>query len=156
MSSKRKYCWDSNVFIAWLASEADKPLADIGAVVDEVDKGEASMLVPATVVAEIFEIEGNAAGLDAFRQFLHRSNVVFVETTMDIANRAAEIRRLLRAAGRHLIRTPDATVAATAVSLRADVLHTFDNHLLALNRDPIVEGLPIERPRPLGGQMGLF
>jgi len=29
MSSTYVYCWDTNVFIAWIKEEAGKPLADI-------------------------------------------------------------------------------------------------------------------------------
>ena len=156
MGSKPVYCWDTSVFIAWLASETDKPLADIGAVVEEVDNGKASMVVANIVLSEMLEIDGNPDGVDEFRRFLRRSNVVPIDGTVQIAERAGGIRRALKAAGRHVIRTPDATIVATAILMQADVLHTFDDALLKLDGDPVVDGLRIKRPRPFSGQTKMF
>lgn len=49
MSKPIKYCWDTCVFIAWMAQEQDKPLADIEVVVEEINSGKAVLIVPVTV-----------------------------------------------------------------------------------------------------------
>ena len=54
MSNRPTYCWDANVFLAWLGEEATAPLADIDLVRGEIDKGEANLLVP--VIAYSYQI----------------------------------------------------------------------------------------------------
>ena len=45
MSDRPTYCWDTNVFLAWLSEESTAPLADIDLVRGEIDRGEANLLV---------------------------------------------------------------------------------------------------------------
>ena len=45
MSEKPKYAWDTSVFLAWLTDDATAPLADIHAVAQDVDNGDAILIV---------------------------------------------------------------------------------------------------------------
>jgi predicted nucleic acid-binding protein len=154
MSKLVKYCWDTSVFIAWIAEEEDKPLADIGTVADEISSGKAVLIVPVTIYSEILETRHTEEQLRRFEQFLKRSEVIVADTTVPIAQKASAIRSKGEAEGRK-IKTPDATVLATAILYKADVLHSFDPHLLNLNGSSIVDGLRITKPISLSGQHGL-
>ncbi len=48
--SKINYCWDTCVLIAWIREEDDKPLADISAVVEQIDDGRANLILPVTLL----------------------------------------------------------------------------------------------------------
>lgn len=156
--SKTNYAWDTSVFIAWLAAEATAPLGDIGLVVDEIDKEEekdrANLIVAVTTFSEILECKYTSEQLEKLERFLKRSNVVKVDTTFPIATKASEIRNAGLLDGRK-IKTPDATIVATAIVMRADVLHSLDDGILGLDGRPYVEGLRITPPRPLSGYRAL-
>jgi predicted nucleic acid-binding protein len=154
MSSKTNYAWDTSVIIAWLCDDPTAPLADIGLVVDEIDAGAANLIFSVTTFAEILESKYTAEQIDKLNRFLLRSNVIKVETTFPIAHKASQIRNAGLAEGRK-IKTPDATVLATAILYKANVLHSLDAHHLNLDGNPIVDGLSISLPVPLSGQRGL-
>ena len=123
------YCWDSNVFLAWLGEEKSAPLANIELVIDEIDKLLAVLLVPVTAYSEVLEAKHTNKQMDKFRKFLERSNVIVADVTKAIAEKAGEIRsRGLTARPKRSIRTPDATFMATAIIYRADVFHTLEEN----------------------------
>jgi predicted nucleic acid-binding protein len=151
------YCWDSTVLLAWLQEEATAPLGDIELVVKEIDSKEATLIIPATVYTEILEARLKPGERDKLDAFLKRSNVIAADLTVPIARRAADMRnRGLEEQPKRRIKTPDAHMAATALSLAADVLHTLDSDLLQLHNHPTAENLNICQPRPLFGQKGLI
>jgi len=154
MSSKTNYAWDTCIFIAWLCEEAGAPLVDIGLVVDEIDTDKSNLIVSVTTFSEILETKYSPDQIDKLNQFLQRSNVIKVETSFKIAKKASGIRSAASREGRK-VETPDAQIVATAIVYGADVLHTLDDKLLALNGSPIVDGLKIETPKPLSGQAAL-
>ena len=155
MSSKPTYCWDTCVFIAWLKEETDKSLADIEAVVSEIDSGAAVLVVSVTVFTEMQRSKFTDQQWDRFQKVLRRSNVVVADTTPMIAQRGSQLRDRAEAEGRR-VKTGDATIIATATAYDVYALHTFDPKLLNLNGSPVVEGLWITRPLPSSGQKGLL
>jgi predicted nucleic acid-binding protein len=155
MSTRISYAWDSTTVIAWLCDEATAPLADIGLVVNEIDGDHANLILSATIHAEVLETKHTPEKFQMFKRFSRRSNVINADMTVAIAQKAARIREACLKEGRKL-RTPDATILATAILYKASVLHSLDTDLLNLNGNPIVEGLPITLPLPLSGQRGLL
>jgi predicted nucleic acid-binding protein len=154
MSSKTNYAWDTSVIIAWLCEEPSAPLGDMGLVVDEIDGDRANLIFSVTTFAEILESKHTPEQIDKLNRFLRRSNVIRVDITFPIAQKASQIRNAGLQEGRK-IKTPDATVLATAILHKADVLHSLDPHHLNLDGSPIVDGLRITLPRPLSGQRAL-
>lgn len=148
------YAWDSGVFIAWLCEEATAPLGDIDLVVREIDGARASLILSVMTYSEILESKYNNDQLNKLDMFLRRSNVIKVDTTIPIARKAAQIRDVgLRE--KRKIRTPDATIIATAILHKAHVLHTLDEGILSLNGTKIVDGLPITVPCLKSGDRSL-
>jgi hypothetical protein len=92
MSKRPNYAWDSTVFLAWLGEEATAPLADIAAVVQEIDSGEANLIVSVTAYSEVLEAKHTEEQMGKFRRFLQRSNVVVVDQTVIVAEKAQQIR----------------------------------------------------------------
>lgn len=155
MSNNLTYCWDTSVFIAWLKEEPDKPLADIEAVVSELDSKKAVLVVPVTVFTEMQPSKFTAEQWGRFQKTVQRSNVVVANTTPAIAQKGSLLRDRAEAEGRK-VKTGDATIIATAIAYQVDALHTFDPRLINLNGSRIVEGLRITQPLPLSGQKGLL
>jgi predicted nucleic acid-binding protein len=164
MTKLVNYAWDTSVFLAWLAEETAAPLDDIAAVVEQIDKREANLIVSVTVYSEVLEAKHSAEQMEAFKKFLKRSNVIVVDTTLAVAEKAMQIRsKGLNQPGKRRkktqarkIGTPDATHLATAILWKADVLHSLDKKLLQLSGDPIVDGLLIKEPMRFDGQKLLF
>lgn len=153
--SKINYAWDSGVFIAWLTEESTAPLGDIDLVVREIDSGRANLILSVTTYAEILASKYDEKQLQLLDGFLQRSNVVKVDTTVQVAQKAARIRDAGLQDGRK-IKTPDATVVAAAILHKANVLHTLDAGLLNLNGTNIVDGLAITMPCLKSGDRSLF
>ena len=151
---RAKYCWDTSVFLAWLKDEADAPLDDIALVADVIDDDKADLIIPVAVFSEILEAKHTKRQMRQLKQFSKRSNVLSVDTTIAIAQRASELRSSLLREGRKL-RTPDAQIAATAILYDVDMLHSLDPDLLKINGNPAGDGLMIVRPRLLSGQRAL-
>ena len=156
-SRKPVYSWDTSVFLAWMNEEKGAPLGDIALVVDEIDKNKAILVVSVLVVPEVLETKMTDDQKAKFNSFLQRSNVQLIATTLAIAQKARGIRDKGAAEGRK-IKTPDATIIATAIVQRCDVLHSLDDRgsgPLKLNGSPIVDHLRITKPMPLSGQRGI-
>ncbi len=148
--AKAVYCWDTTVFLAWLNEERGAPLADIEAVVREIDSNQAVLVVPVTIASEILDSKLSAAQKAKLSAFLHRSNVINADTTLNIARKAREIREAgLAMKPERKIKTPDATIIATAVIYGCDALHSLDdrgNGPLRLAGLPELRGLKICKP----------
>jgi predicted nucleic acid-binding protein len=92
-----------------------------------------------------------------FNNFLKRSNMHLIATTLPIAQKARQVRDRGLDEGRK-IKTPDATIIATAIIQGCDCLHSLDdkgNGPLKLNGSKIVDGLRITKPIPFSGQDGI-
>jgi predicted nucleic acid-binding protein len=153
--TKISYAWDSSVFIAWLCEEETAPLGDMDLVVREIDSGRANLILSVMTYSEILESKYDKKQLEQLDSFLRRSNVVKVDTTIPIARKAARIRDAGLREGRK-IKSPDATVIATAILHKAHVLHTLDSSILNLNGTNIADGLPITMPCLKSGDRSLF
>jgi PIN domain len=151
MNKKPTYCWDATVFVAWLIQESSAPLAEISAIVEEIDRANANLLVPVTAYSEVLDAKHSQEQMDQFRLFLKRSNVIVADTTQAIAKKSGQIRsRALAANPSRKIKTPDATFMATAIIFQADVFHTLEkNQLPGLSGTAIVDGLKIDSPKSL-------
>ncbi len=155
MSNEARYCWDTCVFIAWLKEETDKPLADIQAVLSEIDDGDGILIVPVTIYTEMQRSKFQKNKWRQFEKSLTRSNVIVADITATIAQRASQVRDKAESEGRK-IKTGDATIIATAIIYNANALHTFDPPLLNLHKSDTVGGLSITHPLPRSGQHGLL
>ncbi len=153
-TKRPKYCWDTSVFLAWIKAEEGVPLDDIELVADEIDGDKADLIVPVTIYTEVLEAKHTKKQIKQFQLFLKRSNVQSVDTTIGIAQKASDIRSKALKEGCKL-KTPDATVVATAIIYGADVLHSLDQHILGLNGSAASEGLRISLPRLITGQKAL-
>lgn len=148
------YCWDTSVFFAWLKAEACHPLADIGLVIDAVECGKAAMIIPATAYEELCYSRLSSECRALFDRFIQRSNVIGADLTPPIIKKAAQV--INRSQDAQLVtRLRDARIAATAIVLRATVLHSVDPDLTRLNGSEIVDGIRICKPVPFDGQRGL-
>jgi predicted nucleic acid-binding protein len=157
MPKARSYCWDTTVYVAWLGEEESAPLADIAAVIEEIEQKKAKLLVPVTAYMEVLEAAHSADEMAKFYQFLKRTNVVTIDVSLQIANKVQQIRSAcLKCRPKRSIRTPDAEFVAAAILYKADVLHTLDDQLIKLSGSPMVDGLKIEKPKPFSGQTVLF
>ena len=155
-TNRPKYCWDTSVFLAWISAEKGSPLDDIALVVDEIDTNKADLIVSAIVYSEVLDAKHSKKTVDQFQRFLKRSNVLSVDLTIGIAKKASEIRsRALVSKEKRRLRTPDASVIATAIVYGADVLHSLDPHILNLNGSAVVDGLKIHSPCLVSGQKAL-
>lgn len=83
--SKTNYCWDTCVLIAWIREEADKPLADISEVVEQIDDGRANLILPVTCYSELLESRFTQDQLRAIDEWMKRSNIVLANTTQIVA-----------------------------------------------------------------------
>lgn len=151
MAKKPTYCWDASVFLAWLGGESSAPLNDITLIVAELDRGDSNLLVSVTAYSEVLEAKHTKEAMERFQKFLERSNVVVADITKAIAEKVGQIRsRGLQATPIRKIKTPDAQFMATAILYGADVFHTLETtQLPLLSGTDIVDGLRIEKPRPL-------
>lgn len=152
-SRGRIYCWDTSVFIAWFKEEQGKPLADIGLIVDEIDKKEACLLVSAAVYVEVQKGKFDTSQWNQYRDFLRRSNVIRADLTFAIADRARQLREL------HLqrpLKVMDAIILATACAHQTDVIHSFDPDFLQFEGN-LPPGLPsVSVPVPYSRHRGLL
>lgn len=95
----------------------------------------------------MLEIGDSEEAARLFRQFVKRSNVVLVDVTPTIAEKAAVLRkrameeRKVRQPQNNKLKTPDAIIAATAIVFDVNVLHSYDPDLCNLSGDVILDGL---------------
>lgn len=154
MSSKHPvYAWDTSVFLAHLKQESDKPLADIAAVAQEVEKDDADLIVSLTTKMELLDIVDNPKIAALFEGFLQRRNVMLIDVNPTVADTVLAVRfKGNRSTPKRNVKLGDAQIVGTAIVYGADVLHTFDPGLLKLSGSPIVDGLHIALPKLLSGQ----
>ena len=159
MNNKPRYCWDTSVFLAWLNAEPTAPLADIERLVDDVHANRAIPITSVVTYTEMLRARHTAKQIKAFDDFLKRSNVVRVEVSFAIAQKAEEIRSkaitLFKKGQQRTIKTPDAQIIATAILQKANVLHSLEPQHCNLSGHSVVDGLLITLPRDLSGQKTL-
>lgn len=163
MSKTPQYriCWDTSVFLAWFNEEASAPLGDIDIVLELIHSGKALLIVSVTTYTEIVHAKHTDEQIALLDLFLKRSNVVRADTTFAVAQKAEQVRSrgIELAPSKHEVRnikTPDATIIATAIVHQVDVLHSLEPRHIALSESPIVDGLKITAPRHPSGQSSLL
>lgn len=153
------YAWDTGIFLAWMGAptRADISMADLGAVVDEVDKGEATLVTSVLAYAEVLGAHHSPESIKRFKDFLNRSNVEVVNVYRAVADKVEQIRtRGCVVTPKIRIEVADATFAATAILFGANVLHTADNKLLKASKTSLLEMLETGLPIPLSKQRSAF
>lgn len=153
--SRDVYSWDTCIFLALFKKEADKPLADIIAVANEIEVGRADMVVSTIVMTEMLDIITDPSLESDFKAFLRRPNVFVANLDPRVARKVAEIRSAWRCATPEAngnVSVPDAAIITTAILGKATVLHSFDDKVLRFNKHSIVDGLEIIKPVLAGGQ----
>lgn len=156
MAKKPRYCWDTSVFISWFEAESRSDTPSMKAVVHEIEKKEAILVVPVIVYTELLELHHSESVLADFRRFLKRSNIQVANITMGLAEKAEQIRtRAGKEKPARKVKTPDALYLSCSLKTSVDMLHSFDTDMLKLNGSPTVEGLRICTPRTLSGSQNL-
>lgn len=158
--SRVVYSWDTNVFLAYLNEEKDKPLADIAAVAREIELGKADFIVSTIVIAELLDLVDDESLASDFQEFIRRPNVEIVNVDPRIARRTARLRAEWRATATsdeqaRNIKTPDAIIIASAMLAGATVLHSLEPRMRRHHKTALVDGLDITMPMLSGGQLVL-
>lgn len=149
------YSWDTNVFLALLKREQDKPIDDIIAVAVEIETGKSDLVVSTLVIVEMLDIIDDQQLASDFHAFLHRPNVLMVNVDPEIARQTAKMRNDWRKTSNtepRNIQPPDAIIIATAIACNADVLHSFDDKVLRFHKTDIARNMPITPPKLASGQ----
>lgn len=132
------------------------PQADIEAVLTEIYAKRSTLIVSVVTYTEILSAKHTKRQRDAWDGFLKRSNVLRVDVTFPIAQKAEEVRsRALITrpkSEQRKIKTPDVQIIATAIIQQADVLHSLEPQHLNLSGSQIVDGLKIALPCLATGQ----
>jgi predicted nucleic acid-binding protein len=139
---RTKYCWDSGVFIAMLQEERWRG-ADFDAlleVIDAFDRGQVSLVTCGTAVSEVIGDITSPHIPELFDLLTQRPGFTMSYPGPAIVERVRRLRLEARAEGRRL-KTPDCNFIATAILLRCDALHSFDDQLLALSESDSWIGL---------------
>jgi len=156
-TSKPVYCFDTSVLLAWFKEEKDAPLNEIESLINDVHTGKAVLLVPATVVTEILDVNNSAS--EQLEEFLERDNVVHCDITLPVSRQARKVRErgatLPKKHQARKIKTPDAQIIAVAIVYEADALYSMEPKHHSLSGSKIVDGLVIMSPRDPSGQMFL-
>ena len=173
-SNRVVYSWDTNVFLAHLKQEAGKPLEDIGAVADEIERGIADCVISVIVVAEMLDAIDDPQLATDFQEFMKRPNVELVNVYPKLARKTAELRKQWQytassthearqpnncpSCGKSLgenrnIKTPDAIVLMTAMLHGATVLHSFEPGMKRHSKTTLVDGLEICDAKLYSGQL---
>ena len=128
MANPKRICWETSCFIARLNEEPER--VDVcTAILESAKKGEVTLYTSYMTMCEWAKIKGEYASEaeDKIVEFLRNPYINLV--TIDLA--VCRITRdLVR---RHKLDVRDAVHLATAIKLKVDALHTYDDDLLALN-----------------------
>lgn len=125
-------CFDTSIWSASFNKDATKDLRSINRWMERIVEGEAKLLVPSIVMAEV-AANPDANKVQTFKRFLLNSFVDSVDITTGIAEKAGELRRRVINDGR-TVHTPDALIAAAAEHHHCDYLFSFDSDLLRMDR----------------------
>ncbi len=158
--SRAAYSWDTCVFVALLKKEADKPLANIMAVANDIQLGKADFVISTIVITELLDLITDHVLADEFQAFIRRPNVLVVNVDPRVARRAARLRAEWRTTAKsekedRNIKTPDAIIIATAILAGATVLHSLEPRFIRHHKSLLVNLLEITTPMLAGGVLVL-
>lgn len=156
--AKPLYAWDSCIFIAWLGGDAPPELNQehLAAVAREITSDDAGLITSVLAYSEVLTTKYTPDAILGFERFLQRRNVTVLDVHSKVAKKAESIRSAcLGMDPKRKTKVPDAIFAATAVMLKANVLHSTDAGLIALSGSVILEGLIVKLPAPLSGALPL-
>ncbi len=123
------------------------------AVVLEITNGDANLVTSSMVYLEVLRAKHTKKQMKKFELFMLRSNVTILDMHRGVVKKAETIRsKCLKMVPKRSLKSPDAIYAATAIMLKADVLHTSDDDLLELSKTDAVNKLVITYPMPKSGQ----
>ncbi len=131
MALNREY-WDSDTFIAYLASEKDDE-RDVRCIagIERAERGESQIVTSAIALTEVLYMKGHVkierAQEKVIQQFFAH-NYIHVRTVDRFT--AEDARQLIWDWG---VAPKDAIHVATAIRESADILYTFDKKLLGLS-----------------------
>jgi len=123
-------CWDANCFCAWFSKEPNR--YDVcNAIIEAAQKNQIKLYTSLLTLTEIIKVpnEYPSEAEDAISEFFRNPYITMVSVDWAIARIARDLRRrFTRLDGR------DAIHLATAIRIKAEVLHTYDHDdLLKLN-----------------------
>ena len=156
---KKKYYWDSCIFIAWLNGGEGRPpevIEGLNEVARDVNENRAALCTSVTTWTEILQGKLTPEQKTRLENLFKRRNVVLINIDARIAQMASEIRNYYNERGVK-IETPDAQHLATAIIYEVDEFHTLDgdgdrqrpNDILRLNGDVAGHPLHIRVPTSL-------
>jgi predicted nucleic acid-binding protein len=145
---QKLYYWDACIYLAWLQNEIVHGQTHLDAIkqVATANDNRQNIIISSTLVfTEVLAAKIGTENEQIFRKSFRSQNHIAYDVDPPIAIKAMEFRQNLQTIGKSL-RTPDAIHLATALIQKADEVWTFDDKLLALNKDSKVEGLVICKP----------
>ncbi len=135
-------CWDSSVLISWICGdEGEDRNRSMNAVVENVERGAYKLAVSTLLYVEVLERRMPPHAIEQFERFMQQNRQMIEIIAVDI--RVAKKAQTIRNKSSTTISTPDAIHVATAIVRRAKLFHTFDDDLLKLSGEGLVEGLTI-------------
>lgn len=135
--------WDSDCFLGWLQSEADKQAA-CGQVIAECEVGNIKIMTSALTIAEVLMLRGHdkirSDRATLVKDFFRQPYISVRGLTRIVAEQAREI---VWAYG---IAPKDAIHVASAIAAEVTTLHTFDANLIKKSGRIGLATLTIENP----------
>lgn len=138
---KELLCWDSSVLISWIRGDENPGrIQAVREVVESVENKHYKLVVSTLLYVEVLENTMPGHAIERFKKFMqNRQMIEIIAVDIRVAQKAQSIRNK----SQKKIRVPDAVHIATAIVSGAKIFHTFDEHLLKLNRKDEVESLTI-------------
>ncbi len=119
-----RICWDSNCFLSWLQENPDRQ-GECGAVLQAAREGQVALYTSALTLAETVYVTKSLSSEENSRKivaFFRNKYIRVVNVDWAIGTKARELQHQLPGLGPR-----DAIHLATAVQMRADALHTYDD-----------------------------
>ena len=145
--------WDSSVWIALVAGEVVGGVnrAEIAQhILEDAEQGKVTILTSAFTLAEVLKKKGRpvlaVAAEETIRSYFEHSFIRIVVLDRVIGELAASVAR------QHNLSPPDAIHVASALTWKADVLHTWDDGLVKKSGQIGNPPLRIEHPGWTGQQ----
>jgi predicted nucleic acid-binding protein len=142
MATKKRYYWDSSIFVSLVTGEADR-IAALQGILDDARRGEIEIVTSTFTLAEVRRHKGEPTltheQYKLVSAYFEHEFITLVALDREIGNRAAVLGEKFG------LKPADAVQLASALRARAHVFHAWDGHFSGekLRADP---PLPIEEP----------